>query len=342
MPNTIVLPLLFDEAGKGKTVSQSIRSNLRNFLRKKSNLRNSTNLSHDFLNTAQIHLGDLSMKHKDSRQPDVLEYLGIIRDILISSKNVIIAENFETYNSELLNSVSIQQYVRRRTGQNEQEMISPVTTLREKLIQRKAKKSKRIDVWIECAAYSWDMEDSERDSGFPALMLQLAFIVSQNPQFARSSQIRAILMVQLNCEERSKEVFLRCCKVLRLKVDYVLCVPDVHGRFKWEDFRLNDEKLDSGGVEAGKEPEQDVHPADTAAIALGRRLNNLLCNHSEDTYITFFALSEIPPMYNNLPDVSRRLGHSWLLYLVNLVNGIPCPIAFVKTGEIDPVISTAM
>lgn len=343
IPNTIVVPLLFDEAGKGKAISSSIRCNLGNFLRKKSSLRITANLSHDFLNTSQIEIGDLSMKHIDSKQPDVLEYLGIIRDILISKKNVIIAENFETYNLELLNSVTIQQHVRRRTGPNEQEMLSPATSLKEKIIQKKAMKSKVIDVWIEFAAYSWDMENSHRDSGFPALMLQLAFIVSQNPQFARSSQIRVILLVQLNCEERSKELFLRCCKVLRLKLDCVHCVTDVHGRFKWEDICLNEQKTRSCDGNLGiTKDDQDPNQIDTKAVDLAKRLNKLLCEYSQDTYITFYALPEIPPMHNNYPDECRMLGNSWLLYLVSLVNGIPCPIAFVKTGEIDSVISTEM
>jgi len=337
MPNTIVVPLLFDEASNNKAMSSCLKTNISNFLRRKSSLR-ITSLSHDFLNVAQIPIGDLSMKHNDSRHLDVVEYLGIIRDILISNKNVIIAENFESYNLDLLNSVSIQQYERRRTGAHENEMISPASTLKEKLILKKAKRSKRVDVWIHCSAYSWDMEESRRDSGFPALMLQLAFIVSQNPHFARASQIRAILLVELNKEQRAKDIFLRCCKVLRLKVDSILCVPDVQGRFKWEDFRLNEEKSGLGAAEH----KRDTNPADTAAINLARRLNRLLCDHSQDTYITFFALPEIPPKYSNFPNVSKSLSHSWLLHLLNLINGIPCPIAFVKTGEIDPVISTAM
>jgi len=344
MPNTIVLPLLFDEEGRDKQMSSNLKYNLRNFVGKKSSM-GITHLSQDFLASAEIDIGDLSMKHKESKNLDVLEYLGIINDVLISKKNVIVAENFETYNLKLLNSVSIQQYVRRATGAcSEQELLSPGSTIKEKLLQTTLEKKKRIDVWIDFSAYSWDMANSKRDSGFPALMLQLAFVVSQNPQFARGSKIRAILLVELNRDEKAKEVFLSCCKVLRLKVDFIECVQDVEGTLKWDEMQ-NEEKYDFGGaVKADREAvyRDDINLAVTKAVTLARRLNNLLCEHSEDTYITFFALPEIPSMIHNAPDLSRRLGHIWLLHLVNLVRGIPCPIAFVKTGEIDPVISTAM
>lgn len=344
MPNTVVLPLLFDEDGNDKSMSVSLKSNLRNFLRKKSSLK-ITSLSQDFLASAQIPIGDLSMKHTESRMLDILEYLGIIRDILISKKNVIIAENFESYNLNLLNSVSIQQYVRRTTNaSNDKELMSPASSIKEKLLQTKMKKKKRIDVWIDCSAYTWDMVSSKRDSGFPALMLQLAFIVSQNPQFARGSQIRAILLVELNCHEKAKEVFLRCCKLLRLKVDFIHYIEDVQGMLKWNEFMQNEEKYDLGNLKVDNAAENGDNPdlSDTGVVASARRLNNLICEHSEDTYITFFALPEIPPIFHNDPDISKRLGHRWLQHLLNLVNGIPCPIAFVKTGEIDPVISTAM
>jgi len=196
------------------------------------------------------------------------------------------------------------------------------------------------------------MSESERDSGFPALMLQLAFVVSQNPRYARRSQIRAILMVELNCETKSKKIFLNCCKVLRLEVDSILCVQDVHGKFDWLDVIQEEEKVISGdekfGAQVGgnkaADSSTDIIGADGSVkgIARAKRFNELLREHSKDTYITFFELPDIPPIVNGDSALSKRLGHCWLLHLLTLVNNMPCPIAFVKTGEIDPVISTAM
>merc|ERR1719419_1504553 len=66
---------------------------------------------------------------------------------------------------------------------------------------------------------------SQRDSGFPALMMQLAFIVSRNPNFSRNSRVRGILLIRsMDQQEAAEKSFSDCCRTLRLRLDSVLCV----------------------------------------------------------------------------------------------------------------------
>merc|ERR1719233_1411527 len=111
-PNTVVLPLLFDEEGKDKAMSSSLKSKLRNFIEKRKSARRFSQL---LSGCESGVLNEMSVKNQNmsNNKLNITEYLGILRDILVSNRNVLIAENFEKYDDELLNSLSIQQWVRK-------------------------------------------------------------------------------------------------------------------------------------------------------------------------------------------------------------------------------------
>jgi len=364
-PNTVVVPLVFDEEGKDKAMSSSLKSKLGNFIEKKKSARRFSQLLSgcELLSGYESQvINDMSMKSQNmsNNKLNITEYMGILRDILVSNRNVLIAENFEKYDDELLNSLSIQQWVRKSLNQDKDKlktqnakMRPPINynSLREDSVSSALELEpvapvpvdtiKLIDVWINCIAYTWDTDSSRRDSGFPALMMQLAFIISQNPRFARRSRIRAILLVQQgHDQEEAQIVFLKCCKTLRLTVDSVLCVEWAAERFLWEE--VLDNRLTGSIQTILKSPKQGDAEVSVDRVRSAKALNSLLVEHSADTYIAFFALPELPPRQLDDPGLEKKLGHSWLLYMLTLINDIPCPIAFVKTGEIVPVISTEM
>lgn len=348
--NTVVVPLLFDEEGKDKAMSSSLKSKLGNLIEKRKSARRFSRL----LSGCESEvINDMSVKNQNmsNNKLNITEYLGILRDILVSNRNVLIADNFEKYDDELLNSLSIQQWVRKSVNEDKDKTKNVgsrpainYNSLRKDSVpsvpkNRPVETIKLIDVWIDCAAYSWDMQSSRRDSGFPALMMQLAFIISQNPRFARRSRIRAILLVQQGQDqEDAQRVFLKCCRTLRLTVDCILCVDWASERFSWEE--VLDKKALGVLPTLLKSSSQGVAEVVADPVRAAKELNRLLVQHSADTYIAFFALPELPPRQLHDLDLEKKLGHSWLLQMLNLINDLPCPITFVKTGEIVPVIST--
>ena len=67
-------------------------------------------------------------------------------------------------------------------------------------------------------------------------------------------------------------------------------------------------------------------------------LNSMIKSLSGETYFTFIALPEFPPIVEMEEEMNSRLNLMYYQSLYVLLRGLP-PTALVATGEMDPVIS---
>jgi len=432
-PNTVVLPLI---DAPNKDINTGMRKDLKDFIERRRKNRPAS-LIDIFADPREASLGlpDFN-KPKSARgkfSMDVSEFLWILRDVLATNKNIVVTENFEEFDCDLLNSSALQKYILgnrpsdHRPGVNREKADVELESVVSKESEAKADAPektpyKRVDVWIDCNKYSWSLEMSYKDSGAPALMMQLAFITTQNARFARMSRLRVLLLT--NKPEEDEARFRETLQLLRLdgRVDEIICLPRVNiSRLSWTDLAVMDEvwrmhappglphiserkqsstpKPGASGGLGGRQtlgvpqslssyessstvpqprlkpivPLQTTAPPSLAAkpenrtpllhgkktqileaseqmqarsranqmVDDWRQLNKLIRANSQDTYMTFFALPEIPPPRDDLA-LDEQMAHIWLNHMLVLTKDLPSPIAFVQTGEKDPVISTAM
>merc|ERR1719233_608244 len=327
VPNTIVLPLINTPL---MNLNPSLKAELKDFLeerleRRKNSIFSEASISSMFGERLELKIGGST---------NIKEFLSIVRDILSTHRNILVTENFEAFDSDLLNSLSIQDYVH-SNAIGIRDPVNGMSSGRHRLEKQSYVEMRRIDVWIDCSTYDWNLKKSQRDSGFPALMMQLAFIVSRNPNFSRNSRIRGILLIRsMDQQEAAEKSFLDCCRTLRLRLDSVLCV------------KFGSELVSTNWIDNAKFSETKSHLSidDTkgsgvfgSPTPLSNILNQLLLAHSGETCMIFFPLPEIPPTQPE--SLEEKMPRSWLSHVLHVIRSLRCPIVFVQTGEIPPVIS---
>jgi len=330
VPNTIVLPLINTPL---MNLNPSLKAELKDFLEERLERRKNSILSEASISSIFGERLDL----KIGGSTNIKEFLSIVRDILSTHRNILVTENFEAFDSDLLNSLSIQDYVHSNTI-GIRGPINGLSSRRHRLEKQSCVEMKRIDVWIDCSTYDWNLKMSQRDSGFPALMMQLAFIVSRNPNFSRNSRLRGILLIRsMDQQEAAEKSFLDCCRTLRLRLDSVLCVKfgSELASTRWIDNATFIEKKSNLGIDNIKGGGVFGSPTPLSNV-----LNELLLIHSGQTCMIFFPLPEIPP--TEPKSLEEKMARSWLSHVLHVIRSLRCPIVFVQTGEIPPVISTSI
>merc|ERR1719419_206649 len=173
---------------------------------------------------------------------------------------------------------------------------------------------------------------SQRDSGFPALMMQLAFIVSRNPNFSRNSRIRGLLLIRsMDQQEAAEKSFLDCCRTLRLRLDSVLCVKfgSELASTNWLDNVQLSETKSHLSIEETKGSEVFGSPTPLSNI-----LNQLLLFHSGETCMIFFPLPEIPPTQPK--SLEEKMARSWLSHVLQSYVACVVLLSSYKQGRYLP------
>ena len=233
-----------------------------------------------------------------------------------------------------------------------------------------------IDVWLFASDYTFNLSNVRnncRDDTFPMLMMQLAHILVRNHQWSKKAhaKLRVMLMVDNQWDHRDRDNFDAMLQQLRL-TELEVQVLKVFIRWKcaFKSVSISDFDIKLIGFVTVQEPENYSKPQWRSIIEEKRRgtnlkkvwldigsvhkvwcwtgvhfgvqyynsLNSMIKSLSGETYFTFIALPEFPPIVEMDEEMNSRLNLMYYQSLYVLLRGLP-PTALVATGEMDPVIS---
>jgi len=299
------------------------------------------------------------------------EYTKLLRNILKFNKNVVITANFHSFASQLIVSDQIQEDFARQNG--DVEMLSTPNhspqrshtsntgsdassksskkehgkmetmisipgddaflsrTVHHDVVQNASVPAMReeaqwIDVWLFASDYTFNfsnIQNNHRDDTFPMLMCQLAHILVQNKVWVKKAHAkwRILFMANNQWDQQDRANFDAIMQQLRLTDIEVqhLNEPENYKKPKWQSIVEEKRK----GTHLKK---------------YYNSLNSIIKSHSAETYFTFLALPELPPIVDGDEEMTSRLNLMYYQSLYVLLRGLP-PTALVATGEEKPVIS---
>jgi len=292
---------------------------------------------------------------------EAMEYTKLCRNTLKFNKNVLITANFHSFASRLIASDRMALDFAAQNGGDVELIDSPKREPAAPAVAQKKGKTETmisiadgddaflsktvlhdvvraasvpalrdeaqwIDVWLFASDYSFDLSQiarNRRDDTFPMLMMQFQRILLQNKVWAQKARAktRVLLMVdnRWNKEDRANfDALLQQLRLTEVEVQ-VLKEPDNFSKPRWQ------------SIIEGKRRGTNLKKYYNA-------LNQTMKLMSGETYFTFLALPEFPPVVEGDDEMNQRLNLMYYQALYVLLRGLP-PTALVATGEVEPVIS---
>ena len=178
-----------------------------------------------------------------------------------------------------------------------------------------------VDIWLFADDYTFDLNDTTKDYGFPMLIMQLAHILLQNKVWDKAAGLRVFLLVNNKWNESDQLNFDTIVKDLRLGIDQVVVLKQpTMKKPSWKSIINNKMK---------KKHLKKYYST----------LNSTMVSLSSQTYFTFLKLPQLPPTEDiDDNEMNIKLSRMYFESMYILLKQMP-PTALIATGEELPVIS---
>jgi len=285
---------------------------------------------------------------------DAVEYIKLCTNILKFNRNIVMTANIHSLDFQLVISQNIAQVIEKRKTDglggppivdtskgnlqidsislNEreymEESVMTTTSVNNSATnywtftshQTPNIRNQWVDIWLFADDYTFDLNDTTKDYGFPMLIMQLAHILLQNKVWDKAAGLRVFLLVNNKWNEADQLNFDTIVKDLRLGIDQVVVLKQPKMKKpSWKSIIDNKMK---------KKHLKKYYST----------LNSTMVSLSSQTYFTFLKLPLLPPQDIDDNELNIKLSKMYFESMYILLKSMP-PTALIATGEELPVIS---